>query len=113
MRSRREAEVRNQKILLGFLFMAIVLIVVSSILFFGTLRANAASTETSSKYYTSIQVEEGDTLWEIADSYMTDEYSDRQEYITEICNMNHISEDTIHAGQYLTIPYYAGSQTSR
>lgn len=64
------------------------------------------------KYYTSIAVENGDTLWQIASEYMEVEYtslkySSIQEYINEIRSLNHLIDDKITAGEYLTIPYYS------
>lgn len=106
MRNRREVIVRNQKIALGSIAFAAV-IAVACLIMFGTTRANAALAEVSYKYYTSVQIEDGDTLWELADSYMTEAYSSRTEYIDEVCSINHISQDDIHAGQYLMLPYYS------
>ena len=59
------------------------------------------------KYYTSIVVEKGDTLWDIANQYITPEYGDISEYIGEVKYLNHLRGDEIHAGEYLTIPYYS------
>jgi hypothetical protein len=61
----------------------------------------------NTKYFTTIQVESGDTLWEIADEYMTPEYASIADYMDEVRTINHISEDDITAGCYITIPYYA------
>ena len=71
-------------------------------------RSTASKDHPSYKYYTSIQIEKGDTLWSIADTYMTSEYDSIQDYIREIKELNHLGPDDIHAGQYLTIPYYSG-----
>ncbi len=106
MRNRRTAA-RNQKIALYSIVAAIALAIIGSVLF-GTIRTQAAPAETSHKYYTSIQVQKGDTLWSIADTYITDEYADKNAYIEEICTINHISGSIIHSGQYLTVPYYSG-----
>lgn len=73
---------------------------------FGTIRTEAASSTVSEKYYTSVKVQSGDTLWSIASDYITDEYADMNEYIDEVCAMNGISCDEIHSGQYITVPYY-------
>lgn len=59
------------------------------------------------KYYTSIQIESGDSLWEIAKEYITPEYKDMDTYISEVRSLNHILDDHIMAGEYLTIPYYS------
>ena len=59
------------------------------------------------KYYTSIGIKQGDTLWDIAKVYMTDEYNGIEEYICEVRRINHLSGDRIYAGKYLVIPRYA------
>lgn len=59
------------------------------------------------KYYTSIQVASGDTLWSIADKYRSPEYSDRNAYMQELVALNDLGDTTIHAGQYLTVSYYS------
>ena len=59
------------------------------------------------KYYTSICIEKGDTLWSIANQYMTEEYDGIEEYIYEVRRLNLLCGDGIHAGKYLMIPRYA------
>jgi hypothetical protein len=68
---------------------------------------SAHSDHENTKYYTTIQIEAGDTLWGIADAYITPEYASLQDYIDEVQSINHISENEITAGCYITIPYYA------
>ncbi len=73
-------------------------------------RTNASSNITSScrnKYYTSIYVNCGDTLWSIADKYITDEYSDNFQYINEIMSINNMHDSGIKSGTKICIPYYA------
>ena len=105
MRSRR-LEIRNSRIIISTIAVVTIFTIIGSVLF-GTVKAHAASAEAPYKYYTSIRVEKGDTLWNIADTYITDNYDNRNDYIEEICSINHIAENTIHTGQYLTIPYYS------
>ncbi len=106
MRSRR-VEVRNQRVTFISILFVTMFIIIGSVLF-GATKAQAAPAEPSYKYYTSIQLEQGDTLWNIAHEYMTDEYASTDEYIAELCALNSISaNDPIHAGQYLTVPYYS------
>ena len=60
------------------------------------------------KYYTSIIVEAGESLWNIADDYMDEHYDNRGSYIAEICHINHLDENgTVTAGQTLIVPYYS------
>lgn len=65
------------------------------------------SEEASYKYYTSITVEKGDTLWSIASKYMSSEYDQIEDYITEVRSLNHLYDNGISAGECLTIPYYS------
>lgn len=59
------------------------------------------------KYYTTVQVEAGDSLWTIAGEHITPEYDDMDDYIEEIKSINGISGNLIQQGSYLNIPYYA------
>ncbi len=58
------------------------------------------------KRYTSIQIEEGDTLWSIAGEHLSPEYKSINDFIYEVKRINHISGDEIHAEAFLVIPYY-------
>ncbi|MDO4492161.1 MAG: LysM peptidoglycan-binding domain-containing protein [Lachnospiraceae bacterium] len=75
---------------------------------FSVRTANADSTENKRyKYYTSIQVKSGDTLWSIADEYITEEYSSINRYIKEVQKINHLEGTTIITGSTLVVPYYS------
>ena len=67
--------------------------------------------EASYKYYTSIVVEKGDTLWSIAVENLTPEYGRIEDYILEVRRLNHLFGDGICAGEYLTIPRYSEGNT--
>lgn len=104
MRGMREATVQKVTISTGLFIMAAA---ISGCILFGSIRTQAASAGTPYKYYTSIQVQKGDTLWNIANEYISAEYVCIDDYIQEVCEINHITEGEIHSGQYLTIPYYS------
>ena len=59
------------------------------------------------KYYTSITVEKGESLWSIADTYAGSEYGDLYEYIDEVMEINGLKNTEIKAGYHLCIPYYS------
>lgn len=59
------------------------------------------------KYYTSVEVQPGDTLTSIAKKYITPEYASVEEYVEEIMEYNHLSNDTIHSGRYISVMYYS------
>ena len=54
---------------------------------------------TVSPYYKSVEIKDGDNLWNIA-------RQSTEEYIRELKRMNLLRSDTIHKGQFLTIVYY-------
>lgn len=56
--------------------------------------------------YKSITVKYGDTLWDIAEEYMPEDYKNIQEYIYTLMALNNLSNDEIKAGQHLIIVYY-------
>lgn len=92
---------------------SLVLIIICSC-FFGSFFSSAhdeyPSDETSKvKYYRSIEIEEGDSLWKIASEHMSEEYDSIFEYLDELIRINNIdiiSADYIQEGDYLTIAYY-------
>ena len=65
------------------------------------------------RYYTNIEIKEGDTLWSIASQYSKNSGMSIQEYIREIKAMNHKGSDRINAGDSLAIVYFreAGPKT--
>lgn len=62
------------------------------------------------KKFVSIQIHEGDTLWDIAEAYYTSECVSIRDYVKEIKRTNGLKSDCIHAGNYLLIPYYSKSE---
>ena len=103
---RRQREIRRN-ILLSI---AAVVILLTFLLSFYSITSLAKSDaeDISYKYFTSIQVQKGDTLWSIAEDYIdVEHYDSPKEYITEVMFMNNLSDDSIVTGQYLIIPYYS------
>lgn len=72
-------------------------------------RAISSNANDGFKYYTSITVEVGDSLWDLAGEYMDSvHYDSRKSYIAEVCSINHLAdENDITAGQMLVLPYYS------
>ena len=104
---KREMVVRRQRAVFVIVF---VLLISIGILLGTSVNALASSKKDISsynKYYTSIKIESGDTLWTIVDEYIDNLDVSKAEYIDEICQINEISEDEIHAGDYIVVPYYS------
>ncbi len=59
------------------------------------------------KFFASYVVQDGDTLWTIAENYITKEYTSINEYIDEVKTSNHLGSDMIKPGTLLVVPYYA------
>ena len=63
------------------------------------------------RYYKSVQIEKGDSLWSIAQQYRGSEDS-VYEYMDELAEANHLSlKDRYHLkeGDYLVVSYYGES----
>ena len=104
---KREEVVRRQRSVFAI---AIILVVTLGILLGSSINALASSDKDISsynKYYVSIRVESGDTLWTIADEYVEGFNLSKTDYIQEVCQINGISEDNIKAGDHIVVPYYS------
>jgi cell division protein YceG involved in septum cleavage len=103
--ARREAEVLAQKWCIA-LTMVFVLIV--GMMCITSLQVFEGEEElvVTNKYYKTICVEEGDTLWDIAGEYVEGTDVSRQEYIEEVCELNGLNPDEIQAGEHIVVAYY-------
>jgi len=59
------------------------------------------------KYYTTVYVTRDMTLWDIAEEYITDEYSDKRAYIDEVMEINQLKSDKLSYGSTICVPYYS------
>lgn len=94
--------------LIGSACLFLVIAAICSINFF-MINAKASSEQETItyKYYTSITIEAGETLWDIAGTYMSDEFPSVEKYIDEVKNINQLKNDKIYAGENLIVPYYS------
>lgn len=92
-----------------FTIIAMLVLFVCSMIGLGTLLGSSskASNNNNYKYYTSVEIKNGDTLWDIASEYVTEEYDSLQEYVTEVKSLNRMQGDSIRSGQFLIVPYYS------
>lgn len=89
--------------------LTILLVVSLSLIFFDfSTKAQSSDEEILYKYYKSIIVEDGDTLWDYAEEYaIREHYKDSQAYIEEVIKMNALKDDEITSGQHIILPYYS------
>ena len=83
----------------------LTLLIVISFFAIGSMCGANQSDSLSTPAYVEVQVQSGDTLWNIADVYGPADVEVRR-VIYEICLLNDITADTIVAGQTLLIPEY-------
>lgn len=103
---RRQLQVRKNICMLVLSIMAVVLLSVFIISF--STQASDLEHHTKYKYYKSIEISKGDTLWSIANENIdANYYKSVQEYVDEIKEMNSMKSDHIVAGSCLIIPYYS------
>ena len=104
-RIKRRRQVLKQK--LALVIVALFVITIGSVgfgSFFSSAKV-AKSDVPEYKYYTSIIIEEGDSLWSIANEYNHSNV-DIHEYVKELKELNGLTSETIQAGQHLLIAYY-------
>ena len=104
-RRRRRQQLRRN---CAMLVLTTLLILGASTVCFGLkAKAQDAGRTISCKYYKSLAIERGDTLWDIACEYADEEFYDSlSRYGEEVIQINHLCDETIIAGQHLRIPYY-------
>ena len=104
-RIRRRKELRRH-VFTGFV--TVLLAVSFSLLFFSFKIKAQSNREVQYKYYKSVQVQAGDSLWNYASLYGDSRYYDsHKDYIKEVTAMNALTDEQITSGQYLILPYYS------
>lgn len=87
----------------GFLLIAVCCICFGS--FMASAHGNHMNPE-QFQIYESITIKSGDTLWDIAESYMPNDYNGSiDSYIKELKSINRLSNDTIKTGDKLIVVY--------
>ncbi len=107
-RIRRQRIFRRQVMAL-FAFITLIIFILSIMKFSFHVDAQTEDYKPEFKYYTSVTVHAGDSLWALAsDMYSEEHYKNFNSYVTEICKLNNISDaDDLKAGENLIIPYYS------
>ncbi|MDY2700510.1 MAG: hypothetical protein SOV61_13310 [Lachnospiraceae bacterium] len=105
-RLRRRRQLRRHLIMCMLTF--VLVISLSSVFFALRTKAQNSNEDILYKYYKSVMVEDGDTLWNYAELYGNKQVHEKNEdYIKEVIEMNFLDSDEITAGQYLILPYYS------
>lgn len=105
-RIRRQRQLRRN---ITMCLLTFLLVISLSVIFF-SFRTSAQSSDEKImyKYYKSIMVNKGDSLWKYAETYGDKQYySTPGDYIKEVMAMNFLEDENITSGQYLILPYYS------
>lgn len=94
---------QNRRTIQAFFLFLMIFVFGICITGFAKVETNPTTHE---KYFTSITIGEGDSLWTIAQANRTEEYDSIEEYIDEVKSINHLEDDVITAGRHIVIPHY-------
>ena len=99
---------------------ALVILLLAAAVFFFTafflaknIHANANQLKSNAKGFVSYRINSGDTVWDIAKKYMSDDYSSIPELVKAIEQINNIRNDKIYAGNYIIIPVMVQTETAK
>ena len=109
-RKRKCRAIKRKRLLkqkIALMIVSICMITIGSVAFGSIFSAakDSASNIQEYKYYKSIVIEKGDSLWSIAKQY-NHESLNNHDYVKELKELNGLTSETIHAGQHLLITYY-------
>lgn len=102
---RRERELRRHITL--FMLSAVIILALSVSAGSFISRAQGSDSETYYKYFTSVRIMSGDTLWSLAETYADENFESKTAFIKEVARTNHLLDENIKEGDYLIIPYYS------
>lgn len=88
-----------------------IIFIVGLFLFGDSAKDRHVSASTyNEKYFKCIDIQEDDTLWGIAEDYISEEYTSVDAYIQEVMHINGLTSEKIYCGATLIVPYYAPPQ---
>lgn len=87
-----------------FRFITFIVIVIGLICgTFGIITGLDSSEASTKVEYVAVQIEAGDTLWDIVEEYM-DDNTDPREAVYEICRINDIQAADLQPGMVISVP---------
>lgn len=102
IRRKREMKIKVCMLLLGIVFTLVTTITISYAFPISDVE------DTFYKYYTSVVIEAGDSLWAFAEKYGDSvHYESERAYIEEVMQINHMKDENIKAGNHIILPYYS------
>ena len=103
-RRRRNKQLKQRLLISAFVVSLFVIL----LFFLMSTKSMADNKEPLFKYYKSIQVQPGDTLYDLSQEYVNTEMNDVDSFIDEVRYINNLEEDScLYEGNYIVVPYYA------
>lgn len=106
----KKKQAMRRRVLVRFLLSVSAVAVLVLVLLFSNKNITNANENgnniAKTKYYKTIEVNVGDSLWSIASENKSGEYRTINDYIDEVKNINNLGEDEINSGEKLIIPYF-------
>lgn len=102
----RVAQLRKRIFLSGTI-LVVLFVMVFTIIGLKDVSATNNSDNPIYKYYTSYEIQPGDTLTSIAQKYTVNSNVSISEYIREVKKNNNLVTDRITSGKYIVISYYS------
>lgn len=100
---------QKQRVRIFFLVLACLAISAACVLSYGGFGVSARESRDSEEniytYYKSIEIQNGDTLWSIAEEAKPSESDSTADYVEILKQINGLDSDEIQAGQHLIISY--------
>ena len=110
-RQKRQQQVKRN--IMTLIISALAIISLSILLISFSAEANDMEHQPSYKYFKSVEIAKGDTLWSIAkDNIDYEYYKNTYDYVNEVKRMNSLTSDRIVAGSYIIVPYYSSEFVS-
>ena len=110
-RQKRQQQVKRN--IMTLIISALAIISLSILLISFSTEANDMEHQPSYKYFKSVEIAKGDTLWSIAkDNIDYEYYKNTYDYVNEVKRMNSLTSDRIVAGSYIIVPYYSSEFVS-
>ena len=85
----------------AFVMLSVTILTMACLTIFNIDQAQAASVNR----YKQIEIQEADTLWNIAENYCSPD-KDIRTYIDDICEINDISANDVSPGDIVFVPIY-------
>ena len=83
------------------------LVIIGSFMVSSRVTAAGAAKEPAEKFYTSVRINSGDTLWSVAEQYCDTDRVTIRDYIDDLKEMNGIVNDrALRVGEYIAVYYF-------